>query len=253
MLTNYHTHHYRCKHAEGTIEDYIIEAIKQGYAEIGISCHIPFDESFPEVGTGQRMDFADLPTYFAEIDALKVKYQAQIKVLKSLEAEYFSQIHDYVAVLAEETDYLLLAGHFIELDGKYPTAFNFTKVAELHAYAEQLEIAMATGMFQILAHPDLFMVAYPKWDAVCEEITHKIAQAVLKYDVILEVNANGLRRRNQPYPAREFWDIIATHYPQTKVIVNADCHAPRLLNDEMMHEARRLAKDLDLNVLVKLP
>ena len=28
MKTNYHTHNYRCNHAAGTVEDYILEAIK---------------------------------------------------------------------------------------------------------------------------------------------------------------------------------------------------------------------------------
>ena len=43
MKTNYHTHNYRCNHADGTIEDYIKVAIEEGYDEIGISditCHI---------------------------------------------------------------------------------------------------------------------------------------------------------------------------------------------------------------------
>jgi len=250
MLTNYHTHHYRCGHAKGEIEDYVLEAIKHGYTELGISCHVPYKD-FPEVGTSQRMNFEDLPLYLNEIDHLQKKYP-EIKILKSLECEYFPSIHEYIKELAAQTDYLILAGHFIENDGVYKDAFSFTKPEQLTRYAEQLEVAMSTGLFKFLAHPDLFMILYPEWDAVCEETTHKIAQAANKYDVMLEVNANGLRRKNQPYPSQEFWSIIATHYPQTKVIVNADCHEPDFLNDAYMQRARDIAEDLNLNVITML-
>ena len=250
MLTNYHTHHYRCKHAGGTIEDYVVKAIKEGYAEIGMSCHVPY-ENFPEVGTNQRMEFEDLPTYFEEISDLQKKYP-EIKILKSVECEYFPKIHQYLEELAEQTDYLILAGHFIEKDGIYKDAFSFTEPWQLEVYAEQLEIAMATGFFKFLAHSDLFMIFYPQWDETCEKITHQIAQAANKYDMLLEVNANGLRYQNKPYPKKEFWSIIATCYPETKVIVNSDCHDPELLNDDYMKKARQMAEDLNLNIVTQL-
>ena len=41
MKTNYHTHNYRCNHATGTASDYVEEAIKNGFSEIGISDHLP--------------------------------------------------------------------------------------------------------------------------------------------------------------------------------------------------------------------
>ena len=35
-LTNYHTHHDRCKHAKGGVEAYVREAVLHHYDEIGI-------------------------------------------------------------------------------------------------------------------------------------------------------------------------------------------------------------------------
>ncbi len=119
---------------------------------------------------------------------------------------------------------------------------------------------MATGFFKILAHPDVFMTTYPKWDEACEKVTRQIARAALKYDVILEVNANGLRRGEQkyedgvryPYPSEKFWKIIATEFKEVKVMVNSDCHDPAYLNDEYMQMARDFAKRLKLNVITHL-
>ena len=40
-ISNYHSHVALCGHAEGTVEDYIKEAIKNNYEEVGISDHAP--------------------------------------------------------------------------------------------------------------------------------------------------------------------------------------------------------------------
>lgn len=254
LLTNYHTHHDRCKHAKGDVEAYIKEAVQQNYAEIGMSCHTPH-KNFPQMGT-RRMDYSELATYFEDIKRAQKKYP-QIKVLKALECEYFPYIHDEIAALKEQTDYLILAQHYIEIDGKFRDAFHFTKPEQLQVYAASIEEAMATKLFAFLAHPDVFMTLYPQWDAACEETTRRIARAALENDVMLEVNANGLRRGKQtykdgvryPYPSEKFWSIIANEFPQVKVIVNSDCHHPDYLNDEYMQMARDMAKRLKLNVV----
>lgn len=127
-------------------------------------------------------------------------------------------------------------------------------------YASCIEEALATKLFAILAHPDVFMTLYPRWDEACEAATRQIAQAALDNDVILEVNANGLRRGKQtyqdgvryPYPSEKFWSIIANEFPTVKVIVNSDCHNPAYLNDEYMQMARDMAKRLNLNVIERL-
>lgn len=249
MLTNYHTHHYRCGHADGDIEDYVLEAIKQDYKALGISCHVPF-ENFIEMGS-HRMNYQDLIPYLQEIEALQVKYPA-LKILKAFECEYFPQVHEYMEELATQTDYLILAGHFIFHEGEYQNAFSFRRPEQLEIYAKQVSLGMKTGLFKFLAHPDVFMTSYPKWDATCVAITHEIAKVALEYGVMLEVNANGLRRRKQPYPSMEFWQVIANDYPEIKVLTNSDHHSPKLLNDEYMKQARQMAKALNLNVVTEL-
>ncbi|WP_235070643.1 histidinol-phosphatase [Turicibacter sp. TJ11] len=257
LLTNYHTHHNRCKHAKGNVEDYVKEAVKHQYAEIGMSCHTPH-QNFPQMGV-RRMDYSDLATYFNDIEQAQKKYP-QIKVLKALECEYFPHLYDYMVELRKQTDYLILAQHYIEIDGKFQDAFHFTKPKQLEVYAACIEEAMATKLFAILAHPDVFMTLYPRFDEACEAAARRIGKAALENDVILEVNANGLRRQKQtyedgvryPYPSEKFWSIIATEFPSVKVVVNSDCHDPAYLNDEYMQMARDMAKRLNLNVIERL-
>ena len=53
-LTNYHTHHDRCKHAKGGVEAYVREAVLHHYDEIGMSCHTPH-RNFKQLGTRRVM------------------------------------------------------------------------------------------------------------------------------------------------------------------------------------------------------
>ena len=49
IQTNYHTHTYLCRHATGTIDDYINRAIELGYTDIGISDHCPFTKELEKL------------------------------------------------------------------------------------------------------------------------------------------------------------------------------------------------------------
>ena len=44
MLTNYHTHCNLCKHAGGTIEEYVLEAVDKGFDILGMSDHLPYKD-----------------------------------------------------------------------------------------------------------------------------------------------------------------------------------------------------------------
>lgn len=257
MRTNYHTHHDRCRHASGTVEDYVKEAIRQQYDEIGISCHVPYENLAKFQST--RMRYGELGLYFNDIDTAQAQYP-QIRILKSLECEYFPEVHDYMKGLYETCDYLILGQHYIDLDGKTYDAFSFTDPRQLREYGKTVIRALKTGFYKILAHPDVFMTSYPKWDSVCDEVSRRIIEAAIRLEVLLEVNANGYRRGKRkykdgvryPYPSENFWHLVAKEYPHAKVIVGSDCHNPEFLDDEFMEKAREFAARIGLNVMESL-
>ena len=45
LISNFHTHTYLCKHAEGKPIDYVKEAIKAGCSALGFSDHCPYPDS----------------------------------------------------------------------------------------------------------------------------------------------------------------------------------------------------------------
>ena len=68
MKTNYHTHSQRCRHAQGTEEDYVRCALDAGVSILGFSEHAPF----PDHDYGYRMPYEELSDHFSEVDRLAI-------------------------------------------------------------------------------------------------------------------------------------------------------------------------------------
>lgn len=241
--TNYHTHHYRCKHAEGEIIDYVRFAVKKGMKELGMSCHLPYkDGRF----SNDRMDYSDLSKYFHEIDEAKEEL-GELKVLKALECEYFEDSRDYYLELKEKTDYLILGQHFIFKDEGEAVDVFFTEDKEtLYKYRDSVIKGIESGIFDFLAHPDLFMHSYPKWDEHCKRVTEDILASCRKYNMPIEYNANGLRS-GRNYPHDDFWKYVADNYGDIEVLVNSDAHFPEALDDEFVEISKKRVKSMGLN------
>ena len=76
MKNNYHTHHYLCMHAEGDSFDYIEEAIKNNFSEIGISDHGPINaDAFKRMSINQFYN-----VYLKELNLAIDKYKDKIKI-----------------------------------------------------------------------------------------------------------------------------------------------------------------------------
>ena len=254
MKTNYHTHHFLCGHAEGNVEDYVLEAIKHNFTEIGISDHGPINaEAF------HRMTYDEFENiYLVELnDAIK-KYSDKIKILKGLEIEYIRGEDDYYKELLKLVDYLILGPHYFEGEKVLYdySAYQVKTKERLERYTKLIEDALDTKLFKILAHPDLFMHGYQEFDSFAESCTRRIVEAVIRNDVLIEFNAGGIRNNryydengNPKYavPNDGFWKTVAT--TNVKVIVGSDCHKPKELEDEFFKLAKELAKSYGLNIV----
>ncbi len=253
--TNYHTHHELCKHAGGRAEDYIKEAIKLNMEVLGISDHAPsrvLDETF-------RMSWEDFPVYVADVRKNIKKYQGQLEVHIGLEAEFLDPDMSYYDELLENVDYLILGQHFIQ---KTPTSMKSTydldMPEDLKIYTKELINGMKSGKFVMIAHPDLFMFSYPKFDEHAKQVAIELAEASKKYNVPLEFNANGIRRGkiNVPegkrfyYPREDFWNIVKD--TGAEIVLSADAHSPKELYDFCIENALKLAKKLDITFKERL-
>jgi len=240
---NYHTHHELCRHAEGTTEDYVKEAIRCGFKELGMSDHA---YSYLINDYGVRMKPEEFPIYNKDIEDNILKYQDKIKIYKGFEVEFIENNNDYYNELLEKVEYLILGQHYISFDSGFSnpiSSFALVSKEEIIEYARMIEKALETKYFTLLAHPDLYMCGYKEWDETAIEVAHTICKAAKKANIPVEYNANGFRRRKvmttsglkRPYPREEFFEIVKEY--DLEVIISSDCHVPELLCDEYLLEA----------------
>lgn len=254
---NYHTHTKRCHHAIDEDEAYVLEAIKANIKTLGFSDHIPFSKG-PE--SRIRMKLNEMEEYISNIHDLKEKYANQIRILVGFEAEYIDdEIPFYQSLLDEgKVDYLILGNHFYK---DYTlSSQRINNPEELNQYVERCIAGMKSGLFQYLAHPDLYMVNIKDFDEDCQIAAQRICQAALDLDMPLEFNCEGLRDHlkgrvfgngtTTAYPHPEFWKIASQM--KNKVILGADAHESKALNDEAIYEAKRLVKEYQLNIINQL-
>lgn len=93
MIANYHTHTWRCRHADGTEREYVERAIEGGLKILGFSDHSPYP--FPEgYDSGMRMRLDQVEGYVDTVLALKKEYDKDIEIHLGLETEYFPRFWD---------------------------------------------------------------------------------------------------------------------------------------------------------------
>jgi len=251
IKTNYHTHMYLCRHASGTIDDYIEEAIKLNFTEIGISDHAPWEEL---INRSERMYPNDYETYKLQLEEAVKKYSDQIKVKKGLEIEYFRNKDNFYKKYLKEMDYMILGQHYVEVDGKLISTYRISSDKELTAYKDQVVEAMKTGYFKILAHPDLFLFSQREIGPTVLKLCEEIVLAAKENNVLLEINANGIRKGRitvdneviYRYPRNEFFEFAKKY--DAKCIISSDAHKPELLYDEAIENAIKFSKTHGLRV-----
>jgi histidinol-phosphatase (PHP family) len=248
---NYHTHCDLCKHAIGTIEDYVVKAIENGFKAIGISDHAPFD--FLEERS-LRMTSEEFPEYIRQLKHVIVEYLDYILIYRSLEIEYFNGMDHHYQELLEKLDYLILGQHYIEIENELRSVYKLKTYEEMEVYAKTITKAMRKGYFKIIAHPDIFLINQGQITDQMIELSKEIIKVAKETNTLLEINANGFRKRKhkidgklfRPYPRIEFWKVV--HELNAKAIISADAHRPDQLNDQAIEQAMKFAEDIQVAV-----
>ena len=245
-MFNYHSHTFRCKHASGTEEEYIRQAIQSGFGLLGFSDHTPwpYENDFKPT---YHMELHEFPGYRETVRALQEKYKGQIEIRLGLECEYFPAYINWLREFKEEQglDYLILGNHFSPTDdgGQYQGSLNTPQL--LKDGVKALIGGMETGLYMYVAHPDLVLRSYPAFDEHALWAAREICRASVALDVPLEYNMLGVlyaQAGHHPglgYPCRAFWDVAAQE--GVTGVIGVDAHKPEHLANL---EGWRAANDL---------
>ncbi|MDO4566207.1 MAG: histidinol-phosphatase [Oscillospiraceae bacterium] len=231
MKTNYHTHTYRCKHAVGSDERYVKAALDGGFDELGFSehCPLPYKSGFR---SPYRMDLFLLEDYLESVRELKARYADKIEIRVGFECEYFPEYMDWIRDMLEETqaDYAFFGNHNFPDDEVCDFFGHCVSTPEmLGLYLESALKGMETPHYSFMAHPDLFMRAYPEFDSHCEKASRKICEKAARLGLPLEYNISGSYHEGggEGFPHPKFWQIAADC--GCVCIIGCDAHDSRRL------------------------
>jgi len=212
-VPDYHMHTPRCNHATGTVLEYAEAAIAAGLTEIGMSDHSPMPGGFDKAW---RMDRTELTRYLDEVEQVRDLLSDRLTIRIGLEADFHPGTETWVEemIASYHWDYVIGSVHYIGDWGfDNPDCIQIWDTWNIDeayiAYFELVAQSAATGMFDIIGHPDLIKKfghrASPDHDAV-RQAEETMLQAVLKSGAALEISSAGLRKP------------VAEIYPHNRIV-----------------------------------
>ena len=239
MLTDYHVHLRPDEDdtpperffTAANVARYRAAADRAGIAELGISEHI---HRFAEALEIWRHPFW-VEQAFDDLDAY-CEFLAGADLRVGIEADYVAGAEERIeAVLADRPfDYVIGSVHFIGDEAVDHDRWDIW-AAEGHdpdrvwsRYFEQLAAAASSGLFDVLAHPDLVKVwgaGRPRPDRDPRAYWEPAVAAIAAADVAVEVSTAGLRKPvGEIYPAGGFARLcVEAGIPFT---LSSDAHLP---------------------------
>ena len=213
-----------------TPEEMVLEAIRLGLDEVGISDHSHLDPC----GMTQEAS----AEYRAELARLKAKYAGKIRVLCGLERDFVSDdFADYDYVIGSVHLLAMPDGHHVSIDWtaekqregaeKY---FGGDMYALAEAYYATVARVVDVTKCDIIGHFDLitkfieqdpaFDVHHPRYIRAWQQA----ADILLKTGKPFEINTGAMSRgyRTEPYPSREIREYIRRK--GGKLILSSDSH-----------------------------
>jgi len=243
MLTDYHVH-LRPDDPDTDAERYFTAAnaeryreaaSERGVEELGVSEHIHRFSAALDVW--QHPFWRD--SAIDDLDAYVAFVREQTDLRLGIEADYIAGREDRMASLLDvhEWDYVVGSVHFL---GEHAVDFDDALDVWRHEssaervwkrYFEAVAQSALTGMFDIIAHPDLVKIwgsARPQPDSDPRRYYEPAVEAMLAADVAMEVSTAGLRKPvAEIYPSRAMLEMAVD--AGLPIALSSDAHRPEHL------------------------
>lgn len=222
--TDYHVHSW-FSDGRAAPEDYIAPALEAGLKEIGFSEHLTLFEKNLDWSMNARKAYR----YLEHMKMFR-ESNHDITLRTGLEVDYFEGMEKEINSFLKKVDidYVIGSVHFlgestVDMGPEFYAGKDIDRLYKV--YFEQVAAAAASGLFDIIAHPDLIRIYgfTPSFDL--QPLYKKLAASFKKHDVAFEINTNG---RNRPiadfYPDRRYLKFFQEE--GVPVCVNSDAHMP---------------------------
>lgn len=244
-LTNYHSH---CSFCDGRapLEEFVKEAIAQGFTSYGVSSHAPLPFS-----TRWTMEWEQVPFYLEECNTLKKRYSGQIELYIGMEIDYLNEeSNPSVSRFSElPLDYRIgsvhmlynAQGEVLDIDCGQE---RFKEIVDQHfdcdireivtQYYTKLMRMVELGGFDIVGHADKI-----HYNASCyhpglldeswyNDIMEKYFSAIASKGYMVEINTKAFEQYGTFYPNQRYFGLLKRF--NIPVLVNSDAHYPERIN-----------------------
>lgn len=231
MFVDYHTHHYRCGHAQGQLEEYVEAAIAANLDEIGLSDHSPIyhlgDDPHPRPGTA--MSQHELPAYMADIQAIRERFADRIVVRLGVESDYVLGWDQHYRALWQQypLDYVIGSVHWLDRWSIFsPRLPEGRSAADVYSeYLRTTQAAARSGAYDIIGHLDCLKTAGHIPDLSITPLLDETVQVLAECNVAIELNTSGWRKSiAECYPRPEL--LERCHHYGVPVTLGSDAHRP---------------------------
>ena len=249
---------------KNTVEEMVRAAQSVGFEKLGISNHFIVHPNIKDAkmyAYSLRGGYHNIynatfdeaikkfKPHYEEID--EVSQKTGFKILKGMEVDFFAYngwregFQKACEIL--KPDYLIGSAHFIcSKNTLYNThdVKNASKEEQnllLHKYYQNVRAAAQSGIFDFLAHLDLFkktgLGREPLWEADERQTVEAISKAGAK----VEINTSGFKLPyDEPYPSKRILNLLAEY--KVPVILSDDAHNVERLGDSF-DKAHQMALD----------
>jgi histidinol-phosphatase (PHP family) len=236
LTTDGHVHTTLCRHAVGTMADYVRAAGARGLRRLFFLEHLELGIDYFERTWLTEADFEE---YFRRGRQLQEAGLPQPRIGLGVEVGYNPARRQEIltALAARPWDRIGISYHFMAVEGRH---YNLVSRKQdnlevlgrlgvsrvLSAYFDTLLEAIRTLPGHVVCHLDAAMRYHP---GIRLEKSHyrqidEIFTAMLERDLALEVNASGCRMRGEPFPAREL--IAEALHRGLALEAGSDAHRP---------------------------
>ena len=257
-LYNFHTHTQFCD-GHATMEEFVTEAIAQGFTHLGFTPHSPVSVESPV-----NMKRAQVEQYFDEMKRLRETYGDHINLYTSMEIDYVSvgdgPASEYFKDLP--LDYSIGSVHFIpaiddpgvmvDIDGKYADFkvrmgkyFNDDIEYVIKTFFSQMMAMVEDGGFDIVGHMDKIGYNASQYSESIEEepwydkLVIDLFENIMDHHLVIEINTKAWLQRNRFYPNLKYFGMLKRF--NAPIVVNSDTHYPTLLNSGRMEAIKLLS------------
>lgn len=255
MLIDYHTHHVRCGHASGELEEYVQKGIDLGLTQLGLSDHMPLLHVDPATYLpGMAMAMDELPRYVEEAFRLQKQYKEHIDIRVGLEGDYIEGYEQEIEriILAYPWDYVIGSVHFLGewdiSDYRQLDQWNGRNPYDVYEqYYDAVVKAARTGFYDYIGHIDVIKRFGYKPEQSVEHLENQALDAVRAAGLAIELNASGLRMPvKEMFPSRRMLEYcLQQGIPLT---IGSDAHQPERLT-QYLDQAVDLLKEIGFTEL----